>query len=100
MRAMSRLLRKRGSQLVASNVLSRLLHKVVSQRPNPPPYVENLGDHLATLQRELLNYIDRRFKRENLSIEEPVEAMGAFSFATSSSPADVLKHPSTCGSRP
>ena len=91
---MSRLLRKSGSVLVASKVLviSRLLHKALSQRPNPPPYVDSLKTQLATLRRKLLSNIDRRLKNESTSADGLLEAMGAFSLATSSSPADVLKH--------
>lgn len=90
----SRLLRKGGSVLVASKVLviSRLLHNVLSQRPNPPPYVESLRNRLATLRRKLLNSIDRRLKEDDATVEDLVEAMGAFSLATSSSATDVLKH--------
>lgn len=89
----SRLLRKGGSVLVASKVLviSRLLHYVLSQRPNPPPYVESLRNHLATLRRKLLRSIDRRLEQEDATVDDLVEAMGAFSLAASSS-ADVLKH--------
>lgn len=80
--------------LVASKVLvvSRLLHNVLSQRPNPPPYVESLRNQLATLRRKLLSNIDRRLKHEHTTVEVLVESIGAFSLATSSSAADVLKH--------
>lgn len=90
----SRLLRKGASVLVASKVLviSRLLHNVLSQRPNPPPYVESLRNQLATLRRKLLSNIDRRLKHGDTTVEGLVEAMEAFSLATSSSAADVLKH--------
>ncbi|KAI4127580.1 MAG: hypothetical protein LQ347_004545, partial [Umbilicaria vellea] len=90
----SRLLRKGGSVLVASKVLviSRLLHNVLSQRPSPPPYVENLRNQLATLRRKLLNSVDGRLKQDDTTVDDLVEAMGAFSLATSSSAADVLKH--------
>lgn len=80
--------------LVASKVLvmSRLLHNVLSQRSNPPPYVESLRNQLATLRRKLLSNIDRWLEDEDTTVESLVEAMGAFSLATSSSTADVLKH--------
>ncbi|KAL2039107.1 hypothetical protein N7G274_008156 [Stereocaulon virgatum] len=90
----SRLLRSGGSVLLAAKVLviSRLLHTKLSQRPNPPPYLDALRTRLASLRRRLLNRIDRRFKSLELSIEAVVEAMCAFSLATSSSPKDVLRH--------
>ena len=90
----SRVLKSGGSVLLAAKVLviSRLLHTKLSQRPNPPPYLDALRTRLASLRRRLLNRIDRRFKSLELSIDAVVEAMCAFSLATSSSPKDVLRH--------
>ena len=73
-------------------VISRLLHTKLSQRPNPPPYLENLRNRLASLRRRLLGRIDRRFKSLELSRDVLVEAMCAFALATSSSPKDVVRH--------
>ncbi|KAI4193956.1 MAG: hypothetical protein LQ350_008054 [Teloschistes chrysophthalmus] len=90
----SRLSKSGGSVLLAAKVLviSRLLHKKLSDRTNPPPYLEILRDRLATLRRKLLARVDRRFQ----SLESPestlLEAMCAFSLATNSSPSDVLRH--------
>ncbi len=83
-----------GSVLLAAKVLviSRLLHTKLSQRPNPPPYLDNLRNRLSSLRRRLLGRIDRRFKSLELSNEILVEAMCAFSLATSSSPKDVVRH--------
>ena len=90
----SRLLRNGKSVLLAAKVLviSRLLHTKLSQRPNPPPYLDTLRNRLAGLRRKLLSRIDRRFKSLELSRDVLVEAMCAFSLATSSSPKDVLRH--------
>ena len=73
-------------------VISRLLHTKLSQLPNPPQYLETLRTRLGSLRRRLLGRIDRRFKTLELSAEALVEAMCAFSLATSSSPKDVLRH--------
>ena len=90
----SRLFKSQGSVLLAAKVLviSRLLHTKLSQRPNPPPYLDSLRNRLAALRRRLLGRIDRRFKSLALSRDALVEAMCAFSLATSSSPKDVIRH--------
>ncbi|KAL9580533.1 MAG: hypothetical protein Q9212_004441 [Teloschistes hypoglaucus] len=90
----SRLSKNGGSVLLAAKVLviSRLLHKKLSDRPNPPPYLEILRDRLATLRRKLLARIDRRFQSLESSESTLLEAMCAFSLATNSSPSDVLRH--------
>ncbi len=90
----SRLLKGGGSLLLAAKILviSRLLHTKLSQRPNPPPYLDSLRNRLAILRRRLLGRIDRRFKSLELSRDVLVEAMCAFSLATSSSPKDIIRH--------
>ena len=90
----SRILKSGLSVLLAAKVLviSRLLHTKLSQLPNPPQYLETLRTRLRSLRRRLLGRIDRRFKTLELSAEALVEAMCAFSLATSSSPKDVLRH--------
>ena len=90
----SRLLKSGGSVLLAAKVLviTRLLHTKLSRRPNPPPYLDNIRNRLASLRRRLLGRIDRLFKSLELSRDVLVEAMCAFSLATSSSPKDVTRH--------
>ncbi len=90
----SKLLKSRGSVLLAAKVLviSRLLHTKLSQRPNPPPYLETLRNKIASLRRRLLYRIDRRFKDLDLAGDVVVEAMCAFALATSSSAKDVIRH--------
>ncbi|KAI9786910.1 MAG: para-aminobenzoate synthase, (PABA) [Geoglossum umbratile] len=90
----SRLLRKGGSSLIAAKILvvSRLLHKSLSQAPSAPSLVEKLRNQLASLRRHLLRHIDRQFSNPNASASTLIEPMCAFSLATSSSPTDVLRH--------
>ena len=89
-----RLLRKRGSTLLAAKVLvlSRLLHKSLLQGADTPPFVDTLKTQLGSLRRRLLVHIDRHFASSDTATDMLVEAMCAFSLATSSLPKDVLKH--------
>ena len=73
-------------------VITRLLHTKLSQRPNTPPYLDSIRNRLASLRRRLLGRIDRVFKSLESSRDVLVEAMCAFSLATSSSPKDVTRH--------
>ena len=90
----SRLLKKGTPVLLAAKVLviSRLLHKKLTQHPNACPYLETLRTRLATLRRRLLASIDKRFEKLDISSEGLLEGMCSFSLATSSSPTDVLRH--------
>lgn len=90
----ARLLKSAASLLLAAKVLvtSRLFHTKVSQRSNPPPYLENLRSRLATLRRRLLARIDKTMKKAELPKESLIEALCAFALATSSSSKDVLRH--------
>lgn len=92
--ALSKLIRHGDMVLLAAKVLviSRLLHKKLSQRPRPPPYLDILRNRLANLRRKLLDKIDRRFQALELTGTALIEAMCAFSLATSSSATDVLRH--------
>ena len=92
--AISRLLRESSSVLLAAKVLviSRLLHTKLSQHPRPPPYLETLRNRLAALRRRLLAKIDKRMKSLDITRDALVDAMCAFSLATSSPPTDVLRH--------
>lgn len=92
--ALSKLIRHGDMVLLAAKVLviSRLLHKKLSQRPKPPPFLEILRNRLANLRRKLLDKIDRRFQTLELTGTALIEAMCAFSLATSSSATDVLRH--------
>lgn len=91
---LSRLLRGNGSSLLAAKVLviSRLLHKTLSQSGHAPPLIDKLRNQLASLRRKLLNRIDRQFSKPGADVMLLIENMTAFSLATSSTPTDVLRH--------
>lgn len=99
---MARLLRTRASPLLAAKVLvvSRLLHQSLAQAAHDvPPFLDVLKTRLAALRRKLLVGIDARFARFARSGAAPdvdvgglVEALCAFSLATSSRPRDVFRH--------
>ena len=90
----SRLLKSGQSILLAAKVLviSRLLHKKLSQDSDPPPFLESLRNRLSVLRRKLLARIDNQLQSLTASRETLVDAMCAFSIATSSTPTDVLRH--------
>ncbi|KAJ9665455.1 hypothetical protein H2201_004533 [Coniosporium apollinis] len=90
----SRLLKKDGSRLLAAKllVISRLLHKTLSQLPDAPPLLDTLRSRLASFRRKLLKSIDRSFCDTEALPHCLVEDMCAFSLATSSTPTDVLRH--------
>lgn len=91
---LSRLLRYGGSVLLAAKVLviSRLLHRKLSQRPKTPPYLDKVWNRLTSLRRKVLSGIDTKFQSVEITGKTLIEAMCAFALATSSSPADVLRH--------
>ncbi|ODH52634.1 hypothetical protein GX48_01119 [Paracoccidioides brasiliensis] len=89
-----RLFRKHGSNFLIAKllVISRLLHKTLSQSNCAPVFLENLRNQLASLRRSLLKRIDRRLAAPNHSTQEIIETMSAYCLATSSSSTDVLRH--------
>lgn len=91
---MTRLLKKGGSSLLIAKVLvlSRLLHKALSQTAHKPPFVDNVRDQLGSLRRRLLSRIDKHLSSPTADTSTLVENMCAFSLATSSTPTDVLRH--------
>ncbi|KAI4095340.1 MAG: hypothetical protein LQ344_001638 [Seirophora lacunosa] len=92
--AISRLLKSGGSILQAARILviSRLLHKKISQLSDSPPYLELLKNRLASLRRKLLARIDQQFQKLEATDAVLVETMCAFSLATSSTAVDVIHH--------
>ncbi|KAI9740213.1 MAG: hypothetical protein M1834_004791 [Cirrosporium novae-zelandiae] len=92
--SISHLLRTGGSLLLASKtlVISRLLHKLISQGTDSPPFVDSLRNKLGLLRRKLLAQVDKQMGRSNTSLEVLIEALCAFSLATSSSLTDVVRH--------
>ncbi|PGH00687.1 hypothetical protein GX51_05673 [Blastomyces parvus] len=89
-----RLFRKHGSNLLIAKllVISRLLHKTLSQSNRAPVFVENLRIRLASLRRSLLKRIERKLAAPNYSTLEIIETMSAYCLATNSSSTDVLRH--------
>ena len=90
----ARILKTGDSLLRAAKLLvvSRLLHTKLSQHPNATPYLDTLRIRIGNLRRRLLSKIDRRYKSLDMSKEVLVEAMCAFSLATSSPATDVIRH--------
>ncbi|KAF1997228.1 hypothetical protein P154DRAFT_497324 [Amniculicola lignicola CBS 123094] len=91
---MGRLMKSEGSYLLIAKVLviSRLLHKALSQGKYKPPIVDQLRDRLGALRRRLLRRIDKRLASTTGDPMTLVESMCAYSLATSSTPTDVLRH--------
>ncbi len=90
----SRILRKGRSLLLAAKILviSRLLHKTLSQAKDAPPILETIRNRLASIRRRLLSQVDRQFSNPNANLAALLEAMCALSLATSSTSTDVLRH--------
>ena len=91
---LGKLLRSKGSDLLAAKVLviSRLLHNKLSQKPNPPPYLDRVKRTLGNLRRKLLSKIDDKFYGPDVTVDSLVEAMCAFSLASSSSSREIMRH--------
>ncbi|KAF1926508.1 uncharacterized protein M421DRAFT_67371 [Didymella exigua CBS 183.55] len=90
----SRLMRKDDQHLLIAKVLviSRLVHKALSQSKVKPPLVDQLWEKLLSARRKLLRRIDRRLASATGETASLVESMCAYALATSSAPSDVLKH--------
>lgn len=90
----TRLMKREGAYLLVAKVLviSRLLHKALSQAKNKSPLVDQLRDKLGSLRSKLLRRIDKRLANAGGETETLVGTMCAYSLATSSTPTDVLRH--------
>ncbi|KAF3033488.1 hypothetical protein E8E12_002125 [Didymella heteroderae] len=90
----SRLMRKDDQHLLVAKILviSRLVHKALSQSKSKPPIVDQLWEKLLSARRKLLRRIDRRLASTTGETASLVESMCAYALATSSAPSDVLKH--------
>lgn len=73
-------------------VVSRLLHKTISQQQPVPPFLENLRNQVASLRRTLLSRIDKRLASATSTADEIIEALAAYCLATSSSSDDAIRH--------
>ncbi|KAL2855434.1 hypothetical protein BJY01DRAFT_204131 [Aspergillus pseudoustus] len=90
----SRMLRKRGSPLLIAKllVISRPLHKSVSEQKSAPPFLETLRNQLANLRSGLRNRINKRLASTKSTIDEVIEALAAYCLATSSSSDDAVAY--------
>ena len=90
----SSILKRGGSLLLASKilVLSRLLHKKLSVQSDAPAFVEKIRHRLGRLRQRLLTTVDQRMASLDVESTSLIDAMCAFSLATSSSCMDVLRH--------
>ncbi|KAK9860005.1 hypothetical protein MYU51_010183 [Penicillium brevicompactum] len=90
----SRLLRRRASLLLIAKILvvSRLLHKTLSQHESLPPFLDDLRNQLASLRRSVLKRIDKRLASSTATDESAIEALAAYCLATSSSADDTIQH--------
>ncbi|RMZ67111.1 Vacuolar sorting-associated 51 [Pyrenophora seminiperda CCB06] len=90
----TRLMKREGSYLLIAKVLviSRLLHKSLSQTAHKPPIVDQHWERLLSVRRKLLRRIDKRLASTNGEATSLVESMCAYALATSSTPTDVLHH--------
>ncbi|PYI10770.1 hypothetical protein BO78DRAFT_458180 [Aspergillus sclerotiicarbonarius CBS 121057] len=92
--SISKLLRRRGSVLLVAKlmVVSRLLHKTLSQETLIPPFVENLRNQLASLRRTLLRRLEKRLASAKSTADEIIEALAAYCLTTSSSSDDAIRY--------
>jgi hypothetical protein len=91
---MARLMKREGSHLLIAKVLviSRLLHKALSQSKSKPPIVDQLWEKLLSMRRKLLRGIDKRLASTSGETASLVESMCAYALATSSAPSHVLQY--------
>ena len=90
----SRLLRRRASPLLIAKlfVISRLLHKTLSQRKSVPPFLETLRGQLASLRQTLLKRIRKCLGSANSTADDTIESLAAYCLTTSSSSDDAIRH--------
>lgn len=92
--SIARLLRRRASLLPVAKIIvvSRLLHKTLSQNETHPPFLDDLRNQLASLRLNLLKRIDRRLASISATEESVIESLAAYCLATSSSSDDAIHH--------
>jgi hypothetical protein len=90
----SRLLRRRSSLLLVAKILvvSRSLHKTLSQHESLPPFIHDLRNQLASLWRILFKRIDKRLASTSATEDTIIESLAAYCLATSSSSDDAIDH--------
>ncbi|OJJ43818.1 hypothetical protein ASPZODRAFT_102627 [Penicilliopsis zonata CBS 506.65] len=90
----SKLLRKKSSPLLIAKlvVVSRLIHKTLSEQQTMPPFLETLRNQLATLRQTLLRRVDKRLAAASSTTEDILETLAAYCLATSSSSDGAINH--------
>lgn len=90
----SRLLRRHESLLLTSKllVISRLLHKTLSEREDAPPFVDSLRSQLVTLRKTTLRRIDRKLGSPTLTPPEIIDCLSAYCLISNMSSIDVIRH--------
>lgn len=91
---MTRLMKSEGSYLVIAKVLviSRILHKALSQSAGKPLIVDQLWERLLSARRKLIKRIEKRMGSAKGDTADLVESMCAYALITSSTPTDVLHY--------
>lgn len=90
----SRLLRRHESLLLTSKllVISRLLHKTLSEREDAPPFVDSLRSQLVSLRKTTLRRIDRKLGSPTLTGPEIIDCLSAYCLISNMSSMDVIRH--------
>ncbi|KAJ5600400.1 hypothetical protein N7450_001467 [Penicillium hetheringtonii] len=90
--SIARLLRRRASLLLVAKILvvSRLLHKTLSQHDSTPPFLDDLRKQLASLRNTLLNRIDKRLASPNATEDVIIESLAAFCLVSTPSSDDAI----------
>lgn len=73
-------------------VVSRLLHKNLSQHESTPPFLDDLQSQLVSLRQNLLKRIDKRLASSGASEESVIESLAAYCLVTQSSSDDAIHH--------
>ena len=89
-----RIIKAGGDALQASKlfVLSRLLHKSVSEGSHAPSVIEELQRKLMALRKKLLAHIDRVMVKPSEDKTLQAHTLCAYALVTSSTPKEVLRH--------
>ncbi|KAJ6088393.1 hypothetical protein N7486_009654 [Penicillium sp. IBT 16267x] len=92
--SISRLLRRRASLLLVAKILvvSRVLQNNLSQHESTPPFLDDLRNQLASLQRTLLKRINKRLVSANATEDSIIESLAAYCLSTNSSSDDAIHH--------
>jgi hypothetical protein len=73
-------------------VISRLLHKALSQQKPVPPFLESLRNQIASLRQTLLRRINKCLGSASSTADDIIEVLASYCLATSSSSEDAVRH--------